>query len=168
MNLQLFNLINLKVTDYFIIVSLNGILTALVSWWIKIRLEHSIKHEYEKRLEDYKFEFRKREQAAKVAELFSLLYSDLPQTPDDPQTEVMNASNYHATINRIAWELSLWLPAGIVRGLSSSLSNAPGGKDPKQILIEIRKVLLGKNDDLKAEEIVHFTETHNTETGQHE
>lgn len=184
MTAELFNLVNLKITDYVVIVSLNAILTAVVSWWIKSRLEQSIKHEYAKKLaeynrpiseqletyksvlntfvnsqlEEYKFEIRKREQATKIVELFALVYSGVPTTSDE--------TTYLADINRRVWELSLWLPAGIVRGLSTSLTGVKGEKDPKQTLIEIRKVLLGENDDLKAEEIVHFGKAQNYDVGR--
>lgn len=194
MNVDLTNLINLKITDYVIIVSLNGALTYLISLWIKARLESSIKHEYDKKLadynlglgrqleehklgtnkqledyklavntrledhkfgvnkqlEEYKFDIRKREQATKIVELFSLLRSSTGSNAED-DAEVL------ASINRIAWELSLWLPAEIVRELTKCLKEVEESKDPKQILIEIRKVLLGDNDNLEAEEIVHFT-----------
>jgi hypothetical protein len=41
------------------------------SFWLKARIESSIKHEYDKKLEAFRFEMKAREQAAKVAELFS-------------------------------------------------------------------------------------------------
>jgi hypothetical protein len=192
MNLDPTSLINLKITDYIIIISLNGILTALISWWV----QQLIKHKYDKKLsdyglgvnkqledhklginkqledykfeinkqledhkfgfntklEEYKFDIRKREQAAKVVELFSLVRSISQQNSED-------IAGHLAAMNCIAWELSLWLPAEIVRGLTNTLKNVEGSKDPKQILIEIRKVLLGSDDNLQAEEIVHFTET---------
>lgn len=165
-------LTNLRITDFIIIISLNGILTAIVSWAMKALLELSIKHEYDKKLEDqkaglnhqledYKFEFnkqledyrfdiKKREQAVRIAELFSLLRSTPQEAVDDKATDL-------TAINKIAWELSLWLPPAIVIALSESLANTDGAKDPKEILIEIRQLLLGKDDTLKASQIVHFT-----------
>jgi hypothetical protein len=193
MNVDPTSLLNLKFADYFIVVSLNGVLTFLISLWIKSRLENSIKHEYDKKLadynsglntqledhklgtnqkledykldintrledhkfgvnkqlEEYKFDIRKREQAAKVVQLFSLLHSGVPGDENEEAKAL-------ASINSIAWELSLWLPAEIVRELTRCLEEVEGAKDPKQILIEIRKVLLGHSDDLQPEEIIHF------------
>ena len=46
----------------------------LLGIWIKSRLETSIKSEYDKLLEDYRFDLKAREQAAKVAEYMALAW----------------------------------------------------------------------------------------------
>lgn len=80
-------------------------------------------------LEDYRFQIRTREQAAKVAELCVLALK-----PKE------NAQRF----NQLAWELSLWLPAGVYCDLSRCLCNEQGAKNIKDILIDVRKHLLGK------------------------
>ncbi len=71
----------------------------LLKTWIKTRLEASIKHEYDAKLEEFKFDIRKREQSALVAELFSKwIHVDENKMP--------NARD----LNRLSFEMSLWLP----------------------------------------------------------
>ena len=119
----------------------------LLAIWLKARLESSIKHDYDKKLEAYRFEIKAREQAAKVAELFSEANDgDVQLTPDRVRK-----------LNRLSWELSLWLPADTVRDITSHLCRAPGSRTMKDILISARKhILMKPDDDLKAEQIVHF------------
>jgi hypothetical protein len=125
---------------------LSGVLTlALVQWllaiWIKTRLSESIKAEYGRQLEDYKNQIKIREQAARVAELFALHYGHKP----DPER-----------LNRLIWELSLWLDAPLVCEITKCLVGVKHSKTPKEILIEVRKVLLqNPNDTLLPENIAH-------------
>ena len=104
------------------------------------RLTQSIKHAYDRKLEEYRSEIRRREQAARVAKLLALSYR-----PDVTAHE----------FNELAWELSLWLPADLVRELTRCLCRAEGAKDLKQLLIAIRKQLHSAGDDLRADQIVH-------------
>jgi len=145
--------ISLSVQDYAIIISINGVITFLISEWTKNKIKSGfdktlenykaeIKKELDKNLEDYKFSLKTREQAIKISELFSIVYSK-------PEK---------ASLNKLIWELSLWLPEEIVIDISNQLTKKPDSKDVKQILMDIRKLLLDKpNSQLKAEDIIHFT-----------
>ncbi|MFP3344113.1 hypothetical protein R0J87_16560 [Halomonas sp. SIMBA_159] len=124
-----------------------AVLQFLIGLWIKSRLESSIKYEYDKKLEYFKYDQKVREQAAKVSKLLA-----------EARNGDTSLSRERATnLNQQAWELMLWLPENPARKLSNHLS----GDDKvsmKEILIDVRKILLNKDDDgLKAEEIVHFT-----------
>jgi len=144
--------ISLAVADYVIIISINGVVTLLISEWIKNRIKQSfdkkiedykaeLKRELDKTIEDYKFSIKTREQATKIAELFSNTYSD-----------PINAQR-----NKLIWELSLWLPEEIVKDLSLCLMKKDDSKDVKQILMDIRRLLLDKPDNfLKAEDLINF------------
>jgi hypothetical protein len=113
----------------------------LLALWLKARLEGSIKHSYDTRLKDYEFQLKIREQAARVAEFLAFAFS--------PQADPMR-------FNQLAWELSLWLPAPLVCDISRCLARDVEAKTPKQILIEVRKILLqAPNDPLLAENILH-------------
>src|SRR5689334_16071302 len=86
-------------------------LQSVLALWLKSRLENSIKHESDKKLEAFRFEMKAREQAARVAELFSEARDgDVNLTPERAKK-----------LNRLSWELSLWLPADSVRDLTSHL-----------------------------------------------
>ncbi len=134
-----------------IIVVSNALVVAglgfLARTWVKARIESSVEHEYAKKLELFREEVRDREaertQAMKVAALLS----------EWAKGDGVNKAKF----NRLAWELSLWLPADLVRQLTLTICHAPGAPDAKQILVEIRKKIVGRDDGLLAENIVHLS-----------
>ena len=131
----------LSLPDFGAIALLWAVLAFLSGEWLKYRLEHSISHEYDRKLEEMKYEMRKREQAARVAKLLAMSF--------DPETKPRE-------FNELAWELSLWLPKDLVWEITKCLCGESTAKNPKEILIEIRKVLNGGEDDgLEAGQLVH-------------
>src|SRR5213593_3279476 len=85
-----------------------AVLQFLLALLVKTRLEGSIKHDYDKKLEQLRFDVQVRQQAAKIAELMS--------EARDGGTVL---SKEHATkLNKLMWDLSLWLPPQIVRDLT--------------------------------------------------
>ena len=56
---------NLSLYDLLSVSALVGALQFLTGLWIKTRLESSIKHEYDRQLEEFRAEIRRREQAAR-------------------------------------------------------------------------------------------------------
>lgn len=115
----------------------------LIGLWIRAHVESSIKHEYDKRLKDYDFAIKKKEQAVRIAQLLAdFSYSRKPDPKD-----------YLADI----WALTLWLPPSLVRHLTEFLvSKNPAMRDPKALLIAIRKELHGADDPLEADQIAHI------------
>ncbi|BDA13946.1 hypothetical protein KAM339_024870 [Aeromonas caviae] len=140
--------------DFAIFTIIFAALQFLIGLWIKLRLESSIKHEYDKKLEEFKNEQKIREQAAKVSKLLA-----------EARNGDVSLSRERATnLNQQAWELMLWLPAETARNLSNHLAGDQK-TTMKSILIDVRKILLNnKNDDLKPEEIVHFTADEDRDT----
>lgn len=126
----------------FLIVCI-GVIQFLFSIWIKSRLENSIKSEYDRFLEDYKFDLKAREQAAKVAEYIALYYE--------------NSDNF-ARMNQLSFELALWLPADIYKSLGKALKKEEGEKNIFQILIDIRKIILRNPGDLTDKNIIWHAE----------
>ena len=49
----------MRIFDYFAITAIIGACTALLGWWLKSRLDNSIKHEYDKILERFKSELKR-------------------------------------------------------------------------------------------------------------
>ena len=125
-----------RLNEVAIGVLLVGAAQVLLGIWIKGRLEGAVK-EYDKRLNDYEAMIKVREQASKVAELLAIAF--------DPTTEP-----------KLAWELSLWLSASLVCNLSRCLAGTGDAKSPKDILIEVRQILLYDRDAaLRPENILH-------------
>ena len=113
-----------------IIVGVMTILQTLSVFILKSILQNTIK-----------FEFKRREQAAIVAELFA----EWARNPDD-----------RTRLNQLAWETTLWLPDNLALEVNCRLANDPDAKGVKEILVEIKSLLQGKKSTLDPNKIVHF------------
>ena len=140
---------NLKLQDYVIVISVNSILTTIIGWWVQSRIQYTFQSKLEalkqaksEKIEEYKLDIKKREQSLRIAELLATVR----EGAGDPKE-----------INKLVWELSLWLPQNTAKELSDCLLRRAGSKDPEQILIDIRKILHGPGDDLKPENIVTYS-----------
>jgi hypothetical protein len=130
-------------TAFFILIGI-GIIQFLLAEWIKSRIENSIKAEYDKILEEYRYNLKVKERAEKIAEYLSLYYED---------------SQNFQRLNQLSWELSLWLPSDIYINLGKSLKNIGPGMDLSKktvldILIDTRRLLLKDSGNLKAGNII--------------
>lgn len=116
----------------------------LLKYWIKARLEQSIKHEYDKKLEELRFEIKKREQSSLIAELFSswLIIK---------QDELRNRQ-----LNKLSFEMSLWLPDDIAFEINKRLKNLGGAKRAEELIVECRKIIQGTDTKLRPEDITFF------------
>ena len=115
----------------------------LLKKWLLIRMEKSIDQEYKKKLEEFKYEFRKREQAAQIAELLSRWLN----LKDESKRE----------LNRLSFEVFLWLPDEIVLLLSARLKNEPNAPNVQDILLAVRKVIQKSNSpSIRSEHVVFF------------
>lgn len=127
--------------------ALIAIVQAVATMWLRARLESSIKHEYDKRLEDLRFQFKQREQAAMIAELLA---------------EWSSGGHSPKRLNQLAWEASLWLPSDIVIELAKILCNSPEARPMKELLVDVRRHIKGGSDGVEASHIVHFNPPPNT------
>ncbi len=59
-------------------------------------------------------------------------------------------------LRTLTYQAFIWLPEQIASDLSEILAHEKGAKNIEQILIDIRKHLLGDSDTLKAESIISF------------
>lgn len=139
----------------FLIITSFGVIQFLVTIWLKSRLEKSIEHEYEKQLEEYRFAILKREQAARVAELFAFWLS----CDDDVLREFSKKEmrDHSEKLNRLTWELAIWIPdEKIVKDIMDKLSHG-SKKDIKEIILSIREQIQKENSkELKWTNIVSF------------
>jgi len=117
------------------------IIQILATSWLKARFESSIGQVYDKRLEEFRLQFKQREQAAVVAELLA----EWSSGQYDPKR-----------LNRLIWEASLWLPAETVAEISKVVRNSPDARPVKQLLVEVRGHIKGKQDGVGPSQIVHF------------
>ena len=115
---------------------------ALFAWWIQSRLSASIKYEYDRRFESIKREYERREKAAVVAELLA------------EWTHVKYADTKR--LNQLLWELTLYLPAQLVRDIKAMCEKSQGGKDARQVLVAVRNHLLDGEDPITVDDVTHF------------
>jgi hypothetical protein len=113
----------------------------LATSWLKARFESSIRQVYDKRLEEFRLQFKQREQAAVIAELLA----EWSSGQYDPKR-----------LNRLIWEASLWLPAEMVTEISKVVRNSPDARPVKQLLVEVRGHIKGKQDGVGVSHIVQF------------
>jgi hypothetical protein len=103
-----------------------------------------LREELDKKLEDYRSQIRRHEQAVQIAGLLARLTSNVPKT--------MTPVGFTEKV----WEMSLWLPPALVRDMTEYLCNGANAKSPKELLIAVRKIIHGPEDDLTANQIVHL------------
>jgi len=121
---------------------LSTILTCISTLWIKYRLENSIKHEYDKKLEEYKNDNEKRNKAEQISELLS---------------EWLSFPDSQKELNKLSINLFLWLPDNLAKDLSNLLShNLNESLDIRDFILNIRKYL-NKNTNIDKNLIILFT-----------
>lgn len=135
----------LNFSDALLLLAGIGVIQFLLAHWIKNRLAASIKAEYDRLLEDYRFELKAREQAAKAAEYIALA-RELPATASEIE---------YRRANQLAWELALWLPDELYRKLGRALTAQSTKDDVLSVLIEIRKLVLKNPGTLTDAEVIH-------------
>lgn len=139
--------------DITIIIIGIQIIQFILTIWIKSRLENSIRHEYDKQLEDYKEMYFKREQSSKISALLATWISKPEnETPKDKALRFKK-------LNQLSFELALWIPDEILlKELMKRLSNDPEAQGIKDILLYCRELIQDKkNKDIKAGDLVHFS-----------
>lgn len=114
----------------------------LLNHWLKARIEQSIKHEYDKILEDYRNKLDMRNKAAVVADLFSrwLILKEDKFIP----------------LNKLSIEASLWLPDDIAIEIGKCLANAPDSKSLQELVISCRKLIQKSETKLQSCNITLF------------
>jgi len=146
---------------------LDGVLTALgtsglllvalrflAGEWIVTRLRESVAAEYRRELEKFKgelaWETRRREQAAQVGSVLSL-WMKMNYDPG------LNPNALRHELQQKYWELALWLDASVLRELNKCVvGTGTPGLQHKVAMIGVRKLLVGKDDPVTAEELAHW------------
>lgn len=137
--------VHLGWTEVGIAVILISLIQILCALWIKARLEGSIKHSYDKKLEDYRYEIKIRDQASKVAEYMELARHLKMDSPVEA----------YERANRLSWELAMWLPSEIYKCMAEALVNPSETNNPLEVVVAVRQLLLRDNaGDLNSNNIM--------------
>lgn len=115
----------------------------------------SISYFFSEKIENYKFDLMKKEQAAKAAELFSLWLKC-----DDEVVKKFSEEerrNHCEKLNKLTWELAIWIPdEKIVKSIMEKLSHSSKA-DIKEIILQIREqIQKRKNKQLKWQDLINF------------
>jgi len=111
--------------------------------WIAKRLQYSIKHEYDTKLSDSEHNRDVRLKAELISDLLS---------------EWLSKDVDYQKLNELTFKAFLWLPTELADDLSSTLSHKNDAPDVRSLLDQVRKHLLGKDDNLEAYKIIIFTD----------
>lgn len=127
-----------------------ALLMAVVQWllaqWFSARLEKSIQHEYDKKLEEHKFQQLQRQKAETIGRLLARWIKYRGTECDYlNKRELMD---YYEDLNQMSFEISLWIKdKEILTDVMDKLQLKDGSKDVRALTGEIRKLILLDNDD---------------------
>lgn len=123
---------------------------------ITARLEKSIQHEYDKKIEDYKIEELHRQKAEVVAKLFSkwLKY----RGKEDEILSDKDLIDYYEELTKMSYEIALWIKdEKLLSEIMLRLTNNNQAKDKRVLIGEIRKLILNNKEDcFDSQEIVEW------------
>ena len=129
-------------TALFILAGI-GAIQFLAAQIIKARLQKSIEHEYNRKLEEYKLDIRLRENAARIAEALARYHYGNGKDVKD--------------FMQLVWELSIYLPSDLVCDLTTHLVEHKDKKtNPKHLIVKVRKLFHGKSDAVVPENLIHL------------
>jgi len=129
-----------------ILISFFGGIQWLTANWIKTRLEKSIQHEYDKKLEDYRFSQIQRQKAETIATFFAkwIKYRGKEKNFLDDKELI----NYYEELNKMSLEISLWIKDEKVLSEIMSVTQLKSGTgNIRKITAEVRKLILDKKYD---------------------
>ena len=110
---------------------------------------------FTEKIENYKFDLLKKEQAAKVAELFALWL----KCDDDALRNFTGEErkNHCEKLNKLTWELAIWIPdERIVKTIMEKLSHN-SRSDIKEIILMVREQIQKRESKkLKWKDLVSF------------
>ena len=123
-----------------------GILQFLLSLWISERFKASLQTENLVFLEKLRWDLKVREQAERVAE-YMAISRDLKEN---------DSSETYRRINRLSWELAMWLPEEVYRAMGQAIAKPNETINPLSVVIDVRKILLGNGaGKLTQDDIIH-------------
>ena len=141
------------ITGALMFAVLLGLLQWFLAKWISIRLEKSIQHEYDRKLEDYRFQQLQRQKAETIARLFArwIKYRGNEST----YLKESELLDFYEELNQMSLEISLWIKdKKILEDIMARLRLKPGAKDIRELSGEIRKLILDIDDKFDPQEII--------------
>jgi len=111
---------------------------------LRTTLEKALGFQFDKRLEEFRYGVRVREQAARIAEYLAL----------HMLIEETDSKEDYARINKLGWELALYLPSEIYKHLRDAAINRTPDRNSLTALVAVREYLLrGEGGELTPDDI---------------
>src|SRR5690606_21975815 len=108
---------------------------------IRSFIQYSVKHSFDKKLEDYKTAEIKRQKAVLIADLIS---------------EWLSFPKDRTKLNRLTLEAFIWLPKETATKLSELLSHSQNAPNVREIIADVRKLLMEENEEIDHNLIIIF------------
>jgi len=135
----------LSIGKFFSIAILVAMAQFIVGKWMIIRLEKSIQYEYDKQLENHRFQQLQKQKAEVVGKFFArwIKYRGQEERILDKRELV----DYYEDLNRMSIEISLWInDENLLSDIMSRLQNSNNAKTIREIVVDVRKLVLEKDD----------------------
>ncbi len=133
--------------NYGWVIVISGLVQAVFTWSLKSWIDSSIKHGFDKKLEQFKLEQSRKQKAAIFAEFLA------------EWTHVKNGDTKR--VNQLIWELSLYLPSELLRDIYALTTKTEGAESAPDLIVAVRNHLLDGQDPIKAGDVVHFKHASN-------
>jgi len=129
----------------------------LLATWIRSRIENSVKHEYDKNLENYKSSELQRQKAAMVAQLFAKWIKYGKDSEYKLNGEQL--LDRYEELNKMSMEISLWIKdERLLEEIMKAFHWDDGAQDIRSLTGEVRKLILNdKKDSFNPQNIVLWT-----------
>lgn len=118
-----------------------GSILTLIYFIFKEKIKAHIKLHYDKLLEDYKATMIQKQKAALIGGLVA---------------EWISFPRNRKKLNQLTLEAFMWLPKETANKLSSLLSHSQDAPEVREIVEEVREIILGENERIEPGKIIIF------------
>lgn len=123
-----------------------GIIQFLSSVWVKTRIEKSIQYEYDRILEEHRFDQMVRQKAEATAKLFSKWIQYRGQ--EEHILDQRELIDYYEELNRMVFEISFWIKdEKLLSDIMLRLQNHGNAKSIFDLIVDLRKKILNDKGD---------------------
>lgn len=130
-----------------------GLFAWVLKTVIQSKIENSVRHLYDKELEDYRYLRIRRQKAEQIANLFAMWFKYRGREENNLSKEEHIEHLHH--LNKMSLEVSLWMDdVEILNDVMRRLCNAADAKTVRGIVGDVRKLILEKKDSFDPETIV--------------
>ncbi|HEY0947915.1 MAG TPA: hypothetical protein VGE53_00275 [Candidatus Paceibacterota bacterium] len=137
----------MNIVDYLIIIATFSAIQFLAATWVKGKIETSIKHAYDKKFLEYQHQLARRQKSEQLAYAFARWIKY--RGAEEKWLSERELVDYYEELTRLSYELILYLEdETLLTEVMKKFQNLDDSKSTEQIIVEVRKLLQGKEDNL--------------------